>query len=911
MPKTNVPLIAFNRGLVSSSALARVDVERVRLSAEEMTNWLPKTQGSMLLRPGFGYIGTSRSNAKAIYVPFVAATDDTALIEITASHLRVWVDDELVTRVSVTTSVSNSTFSSSSNWTDTSTNGGTVSFGGSGLVLDATNVGGVASVQQQVTCSGANISKRHALDIVVARGPVTFRCGSSSGGDEYITETTLRTGYHSLAFTPTGDFYVQFANDLDIDKTVTSCQVASAGTMDLTTPWAEADLPNIRWDQSADVLFAACEGIQQRRIERRAADSWSITTYQSDTGPFFATRSARVRMKVAATYGNTTLTSDKPFFKSSHVGAIFRLFNDGVKQQFRLAGDGSFTEPFKVTGVYDAIPSKYNDRNWSYQISGTWSGTLRILRAFDDEEFGYKRYVMSYPSDTSLGETSNTAGYVGNQDIDQNAIVYYKIGFEASDYTSGVAVIDIDYDGGGGYGVCRVTGYTSSTQVSVEVLDKFNSTDYTSDWQEGVWSGYRGWPSAVAFHRGRLWWAGKTRFIGSVSDDYENFDPEYEGDAGPINRTLGTGPVDTINFALSLGRLVIGTPGAEFSIKSTSFEEPLTPQNTQASDPSTQGSRQGVAAAKVDNRGVFAQRSGRRLFEFVFNSETYDYEPRDLTLLAPEITGTAKVVGMTVQRQPDTRIHVWLDDGSVILLTYEPSEEVVCWSRIAIGGDGFVESIVVLPGEDEDQVYYSVKRTVNSSTVRYLEKMAQESECVGGTTSKLADSFIVVSSVTGTSVTGLSHLEGKSVVAWGGGADLGTYTVASGAITLSASVTSTDVMVGLPYTATFKSTKLAYAAAAGTALTQKKRVGFVGVIMRNTHNDGLEFGRDFTTMDGLPRIKDGLAVGTSDVFSEYDQPAFEFPGEWDTDSRLCLRAASPRPCELLCAVISVETNDRY
>ena len=265
---------------------------------------------------------------------------------------------------------------------------------------------------------------------------------------------------------------------------------------------------------------------------------------------------------------------------------------------------------------------------------------------------------------------------------------------------------------------------------------------------------------------------------------------------------------------------------------------------------------------------------------------------------------------MTVQRQPDTRIHVWLDDGSVIVLTYEPSEEVSCWSRIAPGGAGFVERVVVLPGEDEDQVYYRVRRTINGATKRYLEKMAMESECIGGTMNKQGDAFIIVSAVTGTTVSGLGHLEGKSVVAWGGGADLGTYTVSGGAITLSAAVTATDVMVGLGYSAPYKSTKLAYAAAAGTALTQIKRVSYLGVILGPTHNDGLEFGRDFDNMDPLPRSIEGRPVDADEILDDYDQPAMSFPGEWTPDSRLCLRATAPRPCEIMAAVVTVETHDR-
>ncbi|OWK18320.1 hypothetical protein AJ88_03835 [Mesorhizobium amorphae CCBAU 01583] len=270
-------------------------------------------------------------------------------------------------------------------------------------------MGGLAVCRRQITVSGGNIGARHALNISVTRGPVTFRCGSTSGGDEYIGETTLRTGAHSLAFTPTGDFYVQFQSDLDIDKIVASCQVASAGTMELDIPYAAADLPFVRWDQSADVLFLACAGFQQRRIERRAVDSWSVVLYRPENGPFFGTRSAKVKLKVAATNGNTSLTSDLPFFKATHVGALFRLFNEGVDQTYKLGAGGAFTDPLRVTGV---VTSNYDDRDWFYTVSGVWSGTLRWKRSFDGPDSGFKDFPYeqsssTVPITTNLGSTQN------------------------------------------------------------------------------------------------------------------------------------------------------------------------------------------------------------------------------------------------------------------------------------------------------------------------------------------------------------------------------------------------------------------------------------------------------------------------------------------------------------------------
>ena len=82
-------------------ALARTDLERVPMSADAMTNWMPRRLGSMMLRPGTQYIGATASNNAAKLVPFIYSSIDTALIEFTDSLMRVWVDDALVTRAAL------------------------------------------------------------------------------------------------------------------------------------------------------------------------------------------------------------------------------------------------------------------------------------------------------------------------------------------------------------------------------------------------------------------------------------------------------------------------------------------------------------------------------------------------------------------------------------------------------------------------------------------------------------------------------------------------------------------------------------------------------------------------------------------------------------------------------------------
>src|SRR5215216_1453526 len=109
MGRVNAPLLAFNRGIVSPKALARIDVERIRLSSETQTNWLPKTQGAMMLRPGLEHLGASKSNLAAHWIEFIASASDTALLELTNALMRVWIDDTLLTRPSVASTISNGT----------------------------------------------------------------------------------------------------------------------------------------------------------------------------------------------------------------------------------------------------------------------------------------------------------------------------------------------------------------------------------------------------------------------------------------------------------------------------------------------------------------------------------------------------------------------------------------------------------------------------------------------------------------------------------------------------------------------------------------------------------------------------------------------------------------------------------
>jgi hypothetical protein len=78
--------------------------------------------------------------------------------------------------------------------------------------------------------------------------------------------------------------------------------------------------------------------------------------------------------------------------------------------------------------------------------------------------------------------------------------------------------------------------------------------------------------------------------------------------------------------------------------------------------------------------------------------------------------------------------------------------------------------------------------------------------------------------------------------------------------------------------------------------------------MANVHAQGLQYGQTYDVMDDMPMVENGADVDPDAVRQAYDEPATTVPGDWDTDARLCLTAAAPRPVTVMAVAVTVETN---
>ena len=909
-------ILAFNRGVISPIGLARIDLERMQMSAEIMRNYMPRVLGSMMLRPGMKFIDAMNEDLNLVrQLPFIFEEDDTALVELgTGAYMRVRINDVLLTRPTVSTTIANPGFNDGtgptppSDWSidddincDSFVLSNELHLRGSGE--------GFARTFQTITVAGGDLGVEHGLAISVTRGPVRLRVGSTVQGDEYISDTILEKGDHELAITPLGNFTIELSNDEDYDAVVNSCDI-STGIVQLTTPWSTEDQVRlIRWDQSGDRIYVASDGVQQKVIERRFdGRSWSIVDFVSYDGPFRVQNTGSTTLTPSAISGDydstfltyVTLTASEPIFKTAHQGgafgpgALFRVASQGQVVTNTGAAVDVATDPIRVVGSEDA-------RQIGVIIEGSFTATIELEFAFDaDGPWNATGQSWTTPINTT---------YNDGQD---GQIIYYRLRITA--WTSGTsATMTLTYTGGSITGIAQVFQVTSPTVARVRVLKPFGATTASKDWWEGSWSGVRGYPTAVAIHEGRLFWGGEDRIWGSVSDDFESYDDEFEGDAGPISRTIGSGAIRVINWMMSMARLIMGTSehsaniaaqkmdgNNPLSARSTTFEEPLTPFN--------------FNIKTVSSRGCFVDRTRQRLYELLYDIDVQDYKAMDLSLFAPDFNEIG-ITHIAVQMKPDIRIHCVRTDGTVGVLVYDRLENVIAWVDVELGGPGnwAVEDVAVLPGTVEDQVYYTVK-AFNSvdGEERYLLKWSLESEARGGLNSYLSDAWMQYDSTPISTMTGLNHLAGQTVCVWADGAYVGDGVVTGGGtpgeLDLSGFTGApfSNVIVGLKYTAQFKSSKLG--AITGIGLLEHKFVRNLGFIAAWLHRFGIQYGPDFNNLYDLPGVEGGQVVPDDTVHETYHEDNFPFGGEWGPDSRICLQSESPKPATILAAIAEYESE---
>ncbi len=745
-------------------------------------------------------------------------------------------------------------------------------------VTFTTTASDIGRVRSSVTTAdtGQVVSYR----LTVARNPLTLRVGTTAGGQQTVSDVTFAPGEHIVSFTPTtSPYYIEIAAYEIGIAVLTNFARLAPQVLDLVTPYAAADVGSIRMQQSLNVVWMAQRSHQTRVLERRGATSWSLRLYAPTDGPFEPLNATGLTLTPSAQTGPITITASGPLFSAVDVGMMLRLTHSGQFETASMDAVDEATDTIRVSNV-GAL------RSFTYQITGTFVATWVMERSVGNE--------ISFETVTSgTGVASGTIsdGY-------DNQVIFYRIRITA--YTSGTVVGSLTYSQGVTDGIARIVSVTADNAVTADVIDAFASTGATPLWYFGSWGERFGWPAAVGMHDGRLGFGRADQYWLSAADDFETH-AIGPNDADAISRTL-TGKMNAIAWLKGVDRLLAGSIGAEHTIMGGSLEEVLTPATVYSKPFSRRGSAD-TDAVIIDMAVAFINRTRERIY--LARPEGGGYVIEDLTRLHPDICGPGGFKEIAFQTEPEPRLWCVRNDGEIAILAIDPSEQIAAWTRYTTP-DGSFESVAVVPRGAEDGVYFVVRRDVGGAT-RYIEKLAGEAFTDLEDAWRLQSAIEYSGSATST-ITGLSHLEGEEVYAWGNGRQSGPYTVASGQITLSYAVTY--AIVGLLYDGKYKGPRLDWGANAGTALTQHKQVKGLGLMLYRTPGGMLEWGRDFDNMMKLEdRMQDGLVFdGPLQEWTEDITRTFE--GAMDRDSRLHLRMAGAGPVTVLGLVPAVETNER-
>ena len=376
-------------------------------------------------------------------------------------------------------------------------------------------------------------------------------------------------------------------------------------------------------------------------------------------------------------------------------------------------------------------------------------------------------------------------------------------------------------------GYVQITNVTSGSIASGIIMQPVDAsaTGGTENWAEGAWSTRRGFPCAVGLFEQRSVFGctshqPQTLFGSESGGAIFDFHATTDDDKAYVHTLAEEN--NQVRWISPFTFMFVGTEGNEYKVAGGN-ESGITPTNIFARRQSHHGSGD-IMPVQVGGDLLFVQSGRKRIRRMVFNLQEDRFIAGDLMKFAEDIVGSG-VKQMAYQKEPHSWLWAVTDGGNLLNLAYLPDEQVFAWSEHTT--EGSFESVAVIPHPDgdRDQVWLSVKRTVNGVEQRYIEVMDDAVSAI--------DCAIVYSGVATSALSNLDHLEKFSVVIIGDGAVHPPTTVSGGALgSLVPSVVS--AIVGLPFTPTVEPFIPDIETQAGPSAGRRRRVAQVKVSVRNT-----------------------------------------------------------------------------
>ena len=564
-----------------------------------------------------------------------------------------------------------------------------------------------------------------------------------------------------------GEYYIRFYKDQG--------QIMSGGVpYEIATPYAEADLAGLYLEtQSADVLYITHDNFEPRKLMRLGHTDWRLEKVYINRQPIdidYWKPSATLTPGATSGLGVTFTASSGVFLLEDTT----RYLNYGVCR----AKIVSYISATQVTAdILINFPNTSPIASGSWSLSGQGNAKARYMPA----TLAGGIYNYKYAEGDMFDFSTNPAA-----DAWRSA--------DVGKYFRALG------------GLVKISSFTNPQLVGVVVIKELpqfmQANSYLSIGkfciESPIW-GAGNYPRTCGLFQNRLLFGGSTSHPqtvwGSKTGDYEDFATGSKA-ADPFAFTICSGQANIIRWLAPLRELFLGTNNGEWRLSGGANGEAISAGNPPLV---SQESANGVLSLPpliIGRTVIYADRFGRSLFCINYQLKNDSYMSDDLTLMAPHILQPA-VTGLAFAAKPHPIIWAPRSDGVLASLTTMPEHEVMGWARQIT--DGLVERVCTIPGTVETETWLLVKRTIGGATKRYIELLKSYDYGTDLKDAWFVDSGLQYSGAPATVISGLDHLQGKTVAVFADGLKQTSKVVAGGQITLDTA--ASKVQVGLPYTA--------------------------------------------------------------------------------------------------------------
>ena len=510
---------------------------------------------------------------------------------------------------------------------------------------------------------------------------------------------------------------------------------------------------------------------------------------------------------------------------------------------------------------------------------GTWTGSP-----------SFYGYVQTWVDTLNASTDTQTAlcTYAFDESTGRLSVTYDTVGTVGNSYTLAASATNVTASGS------TLTGGVSGTQAT--------GTIAVSDVVDG-------YPGAVSYFEQRRGFAG-------TNNSPQNLWLTRSGTESDLRYSLPTRDDDSIEFRVAareantirhlvpLSNLLLLTSAAEWRVTSLNSDA-ITPSSLSVRPQSYIGASN-VQPVVINNNTVYAAARGGHLREMAYTWQASGYVTGDICLRCPHLFDGYTVTDLAYAKSPIPIIWATSSSGKAIGCTYVPEQKIGGMHQhktSTLDGDSYFESVCVVPEGDEDAVYFVVRRVINGSTVRYIERMGDRAS------DDLADAFFVdcgythdCEGVETQTLTGIDWLEGETVNILVDGAVHPQKTVSGGSITLNYSTTGI-IQLGLPIQGRVKTLPIAYQTQ-GYGQGRQKNVN--EAFIRVDNSSGLRVGPSF---DKLTLAKQR----TTEAYGSPPDPmtrevALKITPTWADSGSIYIEQSDPLPMTIASVCLSVEVG---